>query len=91
MQLNNTFEFRDICGAKALIPVGLEHVDFNCVVSLNETAAYIFQTFKDKTFTLDDVLDALESEYGEGFVREQAKTDVEALFDEFRKLKILED
>lgn len=91
MQLNKNFEYRDICGAKALLPIGLEHVDFNSIISLNETAAYIYNTFIDKTFTLDDVLDALESEYSEGFVREQAISDIESLFAEFRKLGILED
>ena len=39
MKIKKGFELRDICGEKVIIASGIENIDFNKMISLNESAA----------------------------------------------------
>lgn len=50
MKLKKGFELRDICGEKVIIATGIENVDFNQMIALNETAAELWKAVEDKDF-----------------------------------------
>ena len=51
MRINQGFEQREMFGEHIVIASGLENIDFSKVVSLNESAAYLWNEVKDKDFT----------------------------------------
>ena len=53
MKIKKGFELRDICGEKVIIASGIENIDFNKMISLNESAAYLWQQVSDKTYDVD--------------------------------------
>ncbi|MDO5075638.1 MAG: PqqD family protein [Bacteroidales bacterium] len=89
MQFKSSFELRDVCGEHVLIATGVENINFNSLINLNETAAAIYQAFVHREFELSDVFDFVEQNY-EGASRAQIESDVTALFDNFRTSGIIE-
>ena len=51
MRIKPNFELRDICNQKVIIAQGLENIDFNKIIALNESSAYLWQQIVDKSFT----------------------------------------
>ena len=50
MKFNRSFQLRDVCGEHVLLATSAELVDFNRLVTLNDTAFDIYQEFVDKEF-----------------------------------------
>lgn len=51
MKINQGFELREMCGENIIIATGVKNIDFSKVISLNESAAYLWNEIKDKDFT----------------------------------------
>ena len=51
MKINKGFELRELCGEHLIVATGVENIDFSKVISLNESAAYLWNEVKDKEFT----------------------------------------
>ena len=58
MKINNGIELREMCGEQILIATGLVNIDFTKVISLNESAAWLWQQVEGKEVT-PEVLAAL--------------------------------
>ena len=54
---------RTICGQKVVSGEGLDQVNFSKLVSLNETAAFLWEKLEGKEFTAQDMADLLVGEY----------------------------
>lgn len=89
MKIKNGFELRDVCGEKVVIAQGLENLDFSKLITLNESAAYLWESIAGKTFTETDLVSLLCAEYD--VTAEQVATDVQALVAEWKKQGIVED
>lgn len=89
MKIKNGFELRDVCGEKVVIAQGLENLDFSKLITLNESAAYLWESIAGKTFTETDLVSLLCAEYD--VTAEQAATDVQALVTEWKKQGLVED
>lgn len=63
MKIKQGFELRDICGEKVIIATGIENIDFNKMISLNESAAYLWQHVENKSFDVAMLAQLLEAEY----------------------------
>lgn len=63
MKIRNGFKMRQICGENILTPEGIGQVNFNKLISMNATAAYLWNALQDKDFTVQDMKDLLLSEY----------------------------
>ena len=77
MEIKKGFELRDVCGENIVIAHGLENIDFTKVITLNESAAYIWRNVEGKEFTEEDMVNLLLSEYE--VEKSQAQADVKAL------------
>lgn len=63
MRTNKGIELRELCGEYVLIGTGVENIDFSKIISLNETAAWLWREVKDKEFTAESMADMLIERY----------------------------
>ena len=77
MKTKKGFVLHTVCGEHVVIAEGRENIDFNNIISMNETAAYIWENVTGGEFTIDDMIEVLQQEYEVD--DETAKKDCEAL------------
>ena len=63
MRIKEGFILRTICGQHVISGEGTANVNFSQLTSLNESAAYLFRSVKDKDFTPETMADLLLEEY----------------------------
>lgn len=64
MKVKEGFELQNVCGEHIIIPAGIENVDYSQIISLNPTAAFLWEkAVAMGTFTIDNMVDALLNEY----------------------------
>lgn len=77
MRIKKGFKLREIMGEFAVIGEGLEQVNFNKIISLNSTAAYIWKEIEGRDFDADMVADLILAKYD--VEKERAISDATAL------------
>ena len=88
MKIKNGFELRKICGENIVIAHGVENIDFTKIITLNESAAFIWQQVEGKEFTEADMVKILLDEYE---VEElQAQADVKTLAESWKQAGLVE-
>lgn len=64
MKIKKGFVLREMCGENIVTGEGLEHINFNKLISLNSTAAFLWKKLADKDeFTAEDMAQLLVEEY----------------------------
>ena len=71
------FRLRTMLGEHIIAGEGLAQINFNKIISLNESAAYLWETVSGKEFTVEDLAAALVEKYG--IEKELALKDSEAI------------
>ena len=77
MKIKEGFTLRQICGEYVVVGEGLAQVNFNKMLSLNESAAYLWKAVQGKEFTQEDLVKLLLEQYE--VTQEVAAKDVEKL------------
>lgn len=88
MRIKDGFELRDVCGENVIIAVGMETIDFSKIISINESAAFVWKTFLGKDFSEDDVVEAICNEYD--VAREVAATDIKGVIAQWSKVGLID-
>ena len=88
MKIKEGFVLRTICGQSVVSAEGTKNVNFSKLVSLNETAAFLFKEFAGKEFTPELMADALTETYEVDL--ETALKDAKALCDKWLEIGIAE-
>ncbi|MGM9774402.1 MAG: PqqD family protein [Candidatus Egerieousia sp.] len=88
MKFKKGFVLRTIGGENTLVGEGIEQIDFNKLIILNQTAVIIWNNLKDKDFSTEDAVNVLLENYE--VEREVAEKDVTELFRQLSKAGILE-
>ena len=87
MRIKNGFELRNVCGENIVISYGEQNIDFCKIISLNETAAYLWKGIGDNDFDVESLVGLLRKEYD---VDEQtAHKDISAMLDEWEKIGLI--
>ncbi len=63
MKIDPNFELRNICGENIIISHGKENINFTKIITLNESATFIWNKIADTDFTLDDMVSIICIEY----------------------------
>ncbi len=63
MKIKNGFVLKSICGENMIIAEGKENIDFSKIISLNESAAYLWNEVEGKDFTPETLAELLVEEY----------------------------
>lgn len=88
MKIKEGFVLRSIGDTYMVVGEGLAQINFNKIVSLNSTAAYLWRALQDKEFNAEDVRDLLLAQYD---VEEKTATaDAEALVEKWDKAGLLD-
>ena len=88
MKRKEGFVLREVCGEKVIVGEGLGAIDFGKLVSVNETAAWIWDKAGEQgEFTVDSICEALCDNYEVDPAT--ARRDVEGLLDQWLKLGII--
>ncbi|MBO7193092.1 MAG: PqqD family protein [Bacteroidaceae bacterium] len=90
MKIKEGFEIQNVCGEHIIVPTGAENVDYSKIISLNETAAYLWENIVPKeSFTIDDMTQLLLAEYEveEDIAREDCTSIVEC----WKEMELIEE
>ena len=87
MKKKDGMVLREVCGEKVLVGEGLGAVDFGRLISLNDTAAYLWEQL-DEDSDIDSLTLALCKEYD--VEQEVARHDVEAILEEWIKTGVVD-
>lgn len=87
MKLKEGFVLRQVAGSWIVLPIGATSVDFNGMVSLNETGALLWQAL-EKGGDSAALADALTAEYE--VERAEAERHVEEFLETLRRVGCLE-
>ena len=63
MKSKQGFHLRNVCGENVIVAEGIENIDFSKIISMNESAAYLWQKVEGQDFTADDLARYLCDEY----------------------------
>ncbi|MBP5675585.1 MAG: PqqD family protein, partial [Bacteroidales bacterium] len=74
MKIKEGFVLRTICGQNVISGEGSANVNYSSLISLNDTAAYLFQELQGKEFTEETAVGLLLDQYDVD--RETAEKDV---------------
>lgn len=64
MKTKDGFVLREMCGENIVTAEGIENINFNKLISLNATAAYLWEALAGKDFTAEDMAGLLVERYG---------------------------
>ncbi len=89
MKLKKGFELRDVCGEKIVAGEGLGAINFAHLLSLNETATWLWQeAIKQDSFTIDTLTTAMTEEYDVPI--DVAREDVEKIVMRWQEIGMIE-
>ena len=89
MKLKKGFVLREICGENVIVAEGLENIDFSKLISLNETAAWLWKKADEiGEFTAEQLANALTENYDVSF--DQANSDVQKLMTQWTNTGLIE-
>ena len=88
MKTKKGFKLRDVCGEKIIVAEGKENIDFSNIISMNETAAYLWEQLYGKEFSEDDMATLLTNVYD--IEKERALVDCKELAGQWKEAGILE-
>ena len=87
MKIKKGYRLRPLGNEYILVAEGLEAIDANLMVSMNATAAILWEAVEGKDFDADTLAQLLVEEYG--IDHEQAKKDVAPLLETWTKAGVI--
>ena len=88
MKIKEGFSLREICGEKVVTPEGYKNVDFSKLITLNSTAAWLWENLAGKEFTPESMAEMLTGQYDVDM--ETALRDSQALCEKWLEIGIIE-
>ena len=89
MKQKEGFVVRDICGEKAIVAEGLKVVDFGKMVTMNDTAVWLWEKCSELgDFTAEQLAEALCQEYEVD--SSKAKADVNRILATWKEIGLIE-
>ena len=90
MRVKKGIELQNVCDEHLLIPAGIENVDFSKIISLNPTAAYLWENIAGMdNFDIDTLVELLLKEYE---VEEAvAREDCQLIVERWAEIGLIED
>ena len=87
MKIKNNFLLRKVADSYVVVPVGKMSLDFNGIITLNETGAFLFELLQ-KGCEREDLVAKLLDEYEVS--AEKASADVDKFLEKVKESDVLE-
>jgi len=88
MRINSGFVIREICGEKVVSGEGSDYVNFNKLIRLNDSAAYLLESVGQSEFTEESLADLLCVKYEVS--PDVALSDVKAMCSKLKENGVIE-
>lgn len=88
MRIKDGFTLRTICGEHVVVGEGLAMVNFNKLLSLNASAAYLWEQVQGRDFTEEDLVALLTDKYEVS--ADQARQDVDKMLQTWKEEGVTE-
>ena len=89
MKKKKGFNLRTVCGENIIVAEGMSNIDFSRIISLNESAAFLWRGIGDDDFDADQMTSLLTSEYDVD--EEKARQDAVTLIEQWKDAGMIED
>lgn len=89
MRKKNGFNLRSVCGEYIIVAEGKENIDFSKIISMNESAAFLWKNLGNEDFSISDMVNLLTSEYNVN--NDTATLDCQKLVEQWRETGIIID
>jgi hypothetical protein len=90
MRIKQGFVLRDVCGEKVIVGEGLGAVNFGKLLSLNETAAWLWeQAVAIGDFNVEQLTQKLCEEYE--VAADEARNDITAMINEWNSIGVIDN
>ena len=90
MKIKEGFEIQNVCGEYIIVPTGADNVDYSKIISLNETAAYLWENVAPKeSFDIEEMVSLLLAEYE--VEEEIAREDCEMIIERWKEMELIEE
>ena len=86
MKIKNNFLLRKVADSYVVVPVGKMSLDFNGIITLNETGAFLFELLQ-KGADREELIDRLLAEYD--VTPERAAADVDVFLEKVKASDVL--
>ena len=87
MKIKKDFILRKVADSYVVVPVGKMTLDFNGIINLNETGAFLFEILQQGA-ERDELIDRLLAEYE--VTRDKAEADVDRFIQHVKDADVLE-
>ncbi len=87
MKFKEGFALRTVCGMSVVTATGLKNLNYNKLLNLNSTAAFLWEKFYGSEFSIEDLANALVEQYGIDL--NTATADCEKLVETFKTAEVL--
>lgn len=88
MKIKEGYILRNVAGSFVVVPIGVATLEFNGMMNLNETGAFLFEKMIDG-ISRDDLIKALTDEYD--VYDETAAEDVDAFIEKVKEQDLFEE
>mgnify|MGYP003317838216 CR=1 FL=1 len=88
MKIKDGFRLRDVMGQATVIGEGVGQVNFNKLITMNSTAAWLWEQVEGKDFSVETLVSLLIEKYG--IDMELAQKDAEAIAQQWTEIGLLE-
>lgn len=89
MKVKNGFEMQNVCGEHIIVPAGIENVDYSKIISMNPTAAYLWEKVAAmEEFSIDEMVQFLLDEYE--VTEEVAHEDCKLIVERWAEIGLIE-
>ncbi len=88
MKLKDGFVLRQVGGNHIVVPVGTATLDFRCIITLNDTGAFLWGLL-DEDVTVEGMVAAMLKEYE--VTEEVARQDIGAFVERLQQANLLDE
>ena len=88
MRINEGFELMDVCGEMVVVALGKKNINFSKIISLNESAAYLWKKVVGEDFDAQRLAQLLTEEYDVDM--DTALTDAQRTMDDWKSAGLAE-
>lgn len=89
MKIKNGFRLRTVCEESIIVAEGLNNIDFSSIISLNESAAFLWKNVQGEDFDATRLASLLTAEYEVD--EDTARHDADALIAQWSEAGLLEE
>lgn len=87
MRIIEGFRLRNVMGQATIVGEGVGQIDFNKLITLNDSAAYLWQSVEGKEFDMQTLANLLVDKYG--IDQDTALTDAKAIADKWIEIGVV--